>query len=110
RTNEFLGDVPAGRDEWSEEENAATALSFAVDLADRTARISTEPMRLGGQYRDMLRPGRVKVTPLRYGVDASGRPTAIGNPVIGSHIVWSVDYDGRMLSVRCGGMWSYFTA
>src|SRR5690606_22357435 len=40
-----------------------------------------------------------KVTPLRD-----------GNPILGSHIVWSAQYDGRHLRVTCGGMWSYFTA
>lgn len=99
RTNQFLGEVPAGRVEWTEEENAVSSLSFTVDLAEQTTSVTIDPMRLGGQYRDMLRPGRTKVTPLRD-----------GNPYMGSHIVWTRSYDGRSLAVQCGGMWSYFTA
>src|SRR5690606_23652811 len=92
RTNAYLGDVPAGAVQWEEGENAATSLSFTVDLAERRGET-----RLGGQYRDMLRPGRTKVTPLRGG----------SNPILGSQIVWGRSYDGRHLRVSCAGMWSY---
>lgn len=94
RTNDFLGEVPAGLLRWEEGENAATSLSFTVDLAERSG-----GMRIGGQYRDMLRPGRTKVTPLRD-----------NSPILGSQIVWNRDYDGRQLHVSCAGMWSYFTS
>src|SRR5690606_38614744 len=111
----FLGEVPTGGVQWEEGENAATSLAFTVDLAEEASVLGDPPSSalayrpLGGQFRNMLRPGRVKVTPLRYGMDERGRPIGSGNPSLGSHNVWAADYDGRQLSVQCGGMWSYFT-
>lgn len=91
RTDAYLGEVPLGDVVWSQRlAGAAETLTASLDMAGGQ----------GGEWREMLRPGRCKITPLR----GDSRST-----IAGSHILWARSYDGRTLTLRAAGMFSFFS-
>lgn len=93
-TNAALGEVPFGGVVYSESLYGVESFAGALDLGAR----SRGGARVGATWREMLRPGRSKVTILR-----DGQPQ--GSP----RIVWGAAVeDGRSLRITAAGTWSYF--